>query len=349
MEGRTEQVKGLRIPRPPAVVMLVGYTMAATAIGLLLGWLVVRNLEWDKLGSALASANIALIFAAWFLVILSGYLRGLRWRLLLADDRVSAVRLFLIEQAGTAIDTVSPIRVLDEIVEIGILTLRDGLRLGTVLATLALQRTFEFGTTVLLLGVGAMFLSPFRPFWPFLAAGVVFGGLSLILLFTVGPALRHVKFLSRIEVVPQFASAVILMRRERWRSGSAFIISIAQALLVGLAGWTVAKATGISLGIPTMIVITLGIMFFSSTVPGLPMAIGTFEFAAVSILRLWNVDTEQAIAFSLLIHAVLFIPPILFAAVFLPRIGLLSFHELKGLAFKTRQDIASAGQSRFLN
>ena len=348
MDGRTEQVKGSRIPRPPAVVMLVGYSMVATALGLLLGWLVVRNMEWGKLGGALASANIALIFAAWFLVIVSGYLRGLRWRLLLADDRVSAIRLFLIEQAGTAIDTVSPIRVLDEIVEIGILTLRDGLRLGTVLATLALQRTFEFGTTVLLLGIGAMFLPPFRPFWPYLTAGVVFGSLSLILLFTVGPALRHVKFLSRIEVVPQFASAVVLMRRERWRSGLAFVISIAQAVLVGLAGWMVARATGIGLGVPTMIVITLGIMFFSSTVPGLPMAIGTFEFAAVSILRLWNVDAEQAIAFSLLIHAVLFIPPIIFAAVFLPRIGLLSFHELKELASKTRQGMTSAGQSRYL-
>ena len=66
------------------------------------------------------------------------------------------------------------------------------------------------------------------------------------------------------------------------------------------------------------------------------------------MLRLWDVDTEQAIAFSLLIHAVLFIPPIIFAAAFLPRIGLLSFHELKELASKTKQGMTSAGQERFL-
>ena len=125
----------------------------------------------------------------------------------------------------------------------------------------------------------------------------------------------------------------------------AFLLSLFQAVLIGLSGWMVAQATHISLSMPTMIVITLGITFFSSTVPGLPMALGTFEFAAVSMLALWGVDREQAIAFALILHAVLFVPPIIFAMFFLPREGLLSARELKSLTVRTRKEISSAGST----
>lgn len=349
MDDSKNRLKGFRIPRPPTWLMLGLYTLVATTLGIVLGWLVIRNVQWAELGDSLSSVNILLVIAAWAFIIWAGYLRGLRWRLLLDDPRPTASRLFLIEQTGTALDTLSPIRVLDEIVEIGILVLRDNLKLGTILATLALQRTFEFGTTVLLLGGGALLMSPFRPFWPFLVAGVAFGSISLILLFTVGPALRKVPVLSKIEIIPQFASAVILLRQEKRRAIMAFLLSVHQAVLIGLSGWMIAQATHISLGMPAMIVITIGIMFFSSTVPGLPMALGTFEFAAVSILALWGVDREQAIAFALVLHAVLFLPPILFAMFFLPREGLLSARELKSLTLRTRKEISSAGSSRFLD
>jgi uncharacterized membrane protein YbhN (UPF0104 family) len=342
MNGRNQRPMNLRILRPSARLMLVLYTGVATVLGVLFGWLVIQEVQWHELGDALTTANIPLIFLAWAVMIAGGYLRGIRWRILLNNPDTSASRLFLIEQTGTALDTLSPVRVLDEIVEVGILTLRDRLQLGAILATLALQRTFEFGTTVLLLGGGALLLAPFRPFWPYLTAGIAFGGVSLLLLFTIGPALQRVPVLSKVDIIPQFASAVMLLRRDKWRSGLAFCLSIAQAVFIGIVGWMVAIATRIDVGLPAMIVITLGVMFFSSTVPGLPMALGTFEFGVVSLLGLWGIGTEQAIAFSLMLHAVLFVPPIIFAAFFLPKEGLMSLKELKRLTEKTRAEMATA-------
>lgn len=337
---------GLRDVTPSSRYMarglLVGYVLIATALGGLLGWLVIKNIHWGLLRDSLYSADVSLVAVAGVLVVAAGYLRGVRWQLLLDDPNVSAMRLFLIEQAGTALDTLSPVRVLDEIVQVGILALRDRLMLGAIIATLALQRVFEFATTVLLLGGGALMLSPLRPFWPLLAAGVLLGILSLLLLFSVGPLLSRIKVLSKVQVVPQFASAVVLLRREKGRALQAFLISLMQAALIGIAGWLVAEATGLDIGLPTMVVITLGITFFSSIVPGLPMSVGTFEFAALTLLGLWGIGKEQAIAFSLVLHVTLFLPPILIAALFLPREGLLSIRELRSLTRRTRAQMSEA-------
>ncbi len=338
---------GLR--RPPTYIMAIAYGIVATSMGLMLGWLVINNIQWDELASSLSSANLGLVVLALALYLLAGYLRGLRWRLVLGSSNVSAIRLFLIEQTGTALDTFSPIRVLDELVEVGILVLRDGLKLGTILATLALQRTFEFATTVLIIGFGVLALEPLHPYWPYFAAGTGLGSVSLILLFTVGPALRHIPVLSRMPVVPQFTSAIILIRRDVGRSILAFVISVAQALLIGVAGWLIAQAVNIDLGLHVLVVVTLGVMFFSSAVPGLPLALGTFEYAVVTLLELWNIGREQAIAFSLLFHAVLFLPPIFFAIFFLPREGLFSITRIRSLATSTRDELSSAGDDRYLD
>lgn len=321
-------------------LLLIGYIALATAVGALLGWVVVRNIEWAVLRDSLSSANIPLIAAAALLVILAAYLRGARWKLLLQNPNISATRLFLIEQAGSALDTLSPVRVLDEIIEVGILALRDKLNLGTIIATLALQRTLEFAATVLLLGGGALLLSPLRPFWPLLAAGVLLGVISLALLFIAGPMLSRIGILARVQLASQFASAVALLRREKRLALIAFLISVAQAALVGAAGWLVAAAMDIPIGVGTMIVITLGITFFSSTVPGLPMSIGTFEFAALWLLGMWGIGNEQAIAFSLVLHAVLFLTPVLVAVFFLPREGLLSIREIRALTRRARAEMA---------
>ena len=326
-------------------MLLIGYVALATALGGLLGWLVIKNAHWSELRDALFSANMTLIAVACVLITAAAYLRGVRWKLLLQNENTGATRLFLIEQTGTALDTLSPVRILDEVVQVGILALRDKLRLGTILATIALQRTFEFATTVLVLGAGALLLPQLRQFLPWIAVGVVFGFASLVALFAVGPLLSRIRILSNIQIVSQFASAVMLLRRQKSLALAAFLISFAQAGLLGVVGWLVVLATDLQVSLPAMIVITMSITFFSSTVPGLPMSIGTFEFAAVSILALWGIGREDAIAFAIMLHAVLFLPPILFAIVFLPREGLLSIRELRDLTTKTRARMSTASRS----
>ena len=345
LSNTSENTFGNKKPASFAKFLLIGYVVLSTALGGLLGWLVIKNAHWDELRHTLVSADIRLIAAAWLLVTLAAYLRGIRWKLLLHNESVGAPRLFLIEQTGAALDTLSPVRVLDEVVQVGILALRDKIGIGKILATIALQRTFEFATTVVILGAGAMLLPQLREFLPWIGIGVVLGLVGLIALFSVGPLLDRIKLLSNIRVVSQFASAIVLLRHHKRRSLTAFTLSVAQTALIGMVGWLVALATDLQLSLFALIVITLAITFFSSTVPGLPMSIGTFEFAAVTILALWGIGGEDAIAFSLLLHAVLFLPPILFAVIFLPREGLLSIKELRALSSRTRKRMSASSRS----
>ena len=326
-------------------LLLIGYVALATALGGLLGWLVIKNAHWDELRYALFSADMTLIAAAAALVTVAAYLRGIRWKLLLRREKIGATRLFLIEQTGAVLDTLSPVRVLDEVVQVGILALRDKVKLGAILATIALQRTFEFATTVVALGAGALLLPQLREFLPWIGVGLALGLAGLVALFSVGPLLSRVKALSNVRIVSQFATAILLLRRHKLRAFAAFMLSVAQTALMGAVGWLVALATGLEASLSAMIVITLAITFFSSAVPGLPMSIGTFEFAAVSILALWGIGREDAIAFALLLHAALFLPPIMFAVVFLPREGLLSIKELRKLNARTRKRMSAGSRS----
>ena len=341
----TKNTVGPRRSFPIARLLLIGYVVLSTVLGGMLGWLVIKNIHWHELRDALLSANMTLIAAAWALVIVAAYLRGIRWKLLLLDNNTSATRLFLIEQTGAALDTLSPVRVLDEVVQVGILALRDKVKLGAILATIALQRTFEFSTTVLVLGAGALLLPQLREFLPWIAIGLVLGLAGVIALFSVAPLLSRLKILSNLRIVSQFASAILLLKRHKRRALAAFLLSAIQTALIGTVGWLVVFATGLEVSLLAMIVITLSVTFFSSTVPGLPMSLGTFEFAAVTILALWGIGREDAIAFSLLLHAVLFLPPILFAVVFLPKEGLMSIRELRSLSNRTRARMSADSHS----
>lgn len=311
---------------------LAALGIVAIALGLVLGFIAVRDLAWGEAGRMIASVNTAIAFGALALFIVAGLLRGLRWQRLLRPERVSATRLFMIEQAGTALDTLSVVHVLDEVVETGILVERDGIPLGKVLATLAMQRTLEFATTVIVLGGTALFLEPMRAYREYLTAGIVVSFAALTALFTVGPALVRLPLLRRIKLVGQFSQAAQLLRDDLSGAIYAFALSVAQALILGTAGWLLMNALHIDIALPSAIAITLGVLFFGSTVPGLPMALGTYEFAAVSLFLLWDRPAAEAVSFTVLLRGLVYLPPLLFAAVFLPKEGLASLRALRQLA-----------------
>lgn len=302
-------------------LLLVLQAAAAGGIGLAFGWLVIREVQWAQVGRALQQASVPLLLLALGLVVVAGLLRGVRWRLLFVHERVSALRLFLVESAGVGVNNVSPLRFLGEPVQFGLLTLRDRLSGGVVLATLAAQRTFELATQVLLLGTGLLLLPPLQRFAPYILAAVVFSSLSIAALFTIGPILARVPALARLHLAQEFSRGVALMRQRKGRVAASFLLTVGYALTVGLAGWMVALATGLALPFVALVVITLATLFFSSSVPGLPGALGTFEFAAVFLVGLWAVDRSTAFSFAILLHAILFLPPMLIALLVLPREG----------------------------
>ncbi|MEK9658763.1 MAG: lysylphosphatidylglycerol synthase transmembrane domain-containing protein [Chloroflexota bacterium] len=336
--GRTTRTGGwggaLRSPR---VWGLGALSIAATGIGVALGWLALREVAWGMAGDLLTSAGLALLVPALALYVAAGLVRGVRWQLLLEPERVGARRLFLIEQSGTALDTLSMVHLLDEVVETGILTLRDRVPLGTVLSTLAAQRTMEFATTVALMAGGALFLPQLHPYWPYLTTGIVVALAAVVALITLGPALHRVWLVGRLDLVRQFADGAGLIRTRWRRSLAALAISVAQTLLLAVAGVLLGLGVDMHIGPAALGVVTLGVFFFGATVPGLPLSIGTFEFAAVTLLGRWDVPAAQAVSFTVLLRGLTYLPPLLIGGVFLSREGLLSLGQLRALTRQMRK------------
>ena len=68
------------------------------------------------------------------------------------------------------------------------------------------------------------------------------------------------------------------------------------------------------------------------------MALGTFEFAAIFLLGLWGRGTVEAAGFAVVLHALLYLPPILVAMIFLPQEGLFSLKRLTKMVTGASQE-----------
>ena len=123
--------------------------------------------------------------------------------------------------------------------------------------------------------------------------------------------------------------SLVALQARKGRIAAAFGLTCAYWLVLGPMGWVIAQGAGIDLSLSKVLVTVLGAMFFATALPGLPGAIGSFEFAVVSLLNLWGIPTEPAVTFAIILHAVLFLPPTLFSIVVLPREGLGSIGAIR--------------------
>lgn len=91
-------------------------------------------------------------------------------------------------------------------------------------------------------------------------------------------------------------------------------------LLWGVAAWLVAASVGISLS-PWDVAFITSLINLGSAIPSSPGFVGTFQWLAVAGLGLLSVDHADAFAFSLLMHAVWYVPTTLAGAVLWLRAG----------------------------
>ena len=125
---------------------------------------------------------------------------------------------------------------------------------------------------------------------------------------------------------------------------ASFALTSAYWILLAPVGLILARGLGIDISFGEAMVTVLGAIFFSTALPGLPGAVGTFEFATVSLLALWGVPKELALTFAFILHLLLFLPPTIIAAFVLPREGLHSVGAIRNMMERRRQ-VRRAGTS----
>ena len=320
--------------------------IAGTGIGLFLGALAIQGTHWETVRDSLRGWSPAVVALGVALVIGSTYLRALRWSLLWTDRRVRAFRLMLVENAALGLNNISPVRIFDEGLEFGILTLRDRLPGGQLIATMMMCRIQDLAFTFSLIVISLAFLPQLWQYtWVVAGAGLFFTG-WLVLLLTIGRIVRRFPVLLRIPGVASFETVIQNLWRRRRRLAATFSLTAAYWLLIVPVGVLFAKEAEIELPFHLIAVVVLGAIFFSTAVPGLPGAVGTFEFAVVSLLKLWDVPQEEALSFAIVLHAVMFLPITAFSIVVLPREGIGSIRALREMLRARQQVRAEASSER---
>ncbi len=305
------------------------------SLGLLFGWLAVRDLAWQEIGASIQSFPWLLGVVAILLQLLAGLLRAYRWRLLFVEEKISVGRLFLVQHVGLGLNNMFPIRVMSEPIQLVLLTLKDKLSGGSLLATMLLDRTMDGMFTAGVLWLGVLLL-PFLHGMRYLVSGLFLVFAILFILGLVAPQVfKRIPAFRRLLLLGSYASAISALLASRWRFLAVLALSAGFWAITATGVWVI--AIGLNMDLPwTVIAFTvIAVIVFISYLPSLPAAAGSFEFAMVYLLGMFGVDKGLAFSFALLAHLVLFLPAIGIAAFQLPREGM-SFRQAVALVKNRR-------------
>ena len=303
-----------------------------------LGWLTSRGLNWSEVSHVLGGLSPYGIALALLVFLVGNVARAYGWQLLFLGERITVARLFLIQNMGLGLNNLLPVRIASEAIQFTLLTLRDGVSRGTALATLGMIRVMDIWATTLLLALGIPFVSGAGQLARYAVGGIIFSLLLLVLVHFLGWSSRGLPLMRRLPLLGDLASSVAELEGRKGRLAASLVVSMAHWIVLGLSGWVVAWSMDISLSPPQATLVVLAAIFFATTVPSLPGAIGTFEAAMVYVMGFFGVDKSVAFPYSLIMHALLFLPPTLLAAIFLPREGIGSLGELRSRAQSWKED-----------
>lgn len=289
--------------------------LAGTAAGL---WLALRGVSFPDLRRALVGARWAWLIPMAAIVYLDLLLRALRWRLLLSRARPAApaAELLRLEAIGLAVNNVLFLRV-GEVARAVLAGRRLGFPVLAALASIAVERALDVAA-LLAIFVAAASAAP----------GLVPDGARRAALLVLLGAVAALAALAWAEGAVSEGGWVERALR-RWPKVHALVSQLALGAAVLRSPWAALQATAWSLllwaadaglywaGARALrleavmdyprAVLTLAWAGVSSAVPAAPGAIGAFEAMVAGILGRLGASPEQALAYALVCHAIMYL------------------------------------------
>jgi len=282
------------------------------ALGTAIGIAMVRDVEWGSLSTAFSDFPVRYGLLSLAVFSAATAMRAYRWQVLFIGDKVPLHRLLLVQNVGIGLNSVSPLRIISEATQFLMLTLRYQARGEEVAATLGIQRVLDFVIAAILLSVGLMFLPSLKGFTPYVIGAILIAVISVlavpvVIWFGSRPGLTHLQLLAST------SSSLRGLTRARVRLTWSFMLTLGYWVLLGLSAWVLAYGMEIDISLLVATLLVIGTLTFVTLVPSLPASVGTFEFAVFYLLTTIGVGDGDALGFALVIHAILFMPPILIA------------------------------------
>jgi uncharacterized protein (TIRG00374 family) len=298
----------------PLLQLLLGVAVSAVAI-----WLLLRQVDLRLVGHALAQAQLPFLLLATAMYFVSMSLRAWRWSVLLRPvKRLSWRDVWPVTALGYAGNLVLPAR-LGELLRAALMRTR-GVSAGSALATIAAERMIDGLATVAIVLFTTRLLPETAPQWLISAgrvAAVVFG-VGLLVLFAMllaRPLVARVldALSARVHWLAKpsgwalrFLDGLAVLRSPGLLARIVGITALAWAASI-TEYWLAMASMGIRLP-PAGAAFSISAIGLSSAIPAAPGYVGTQELVGVTVLGLWGVPAELALAASLAFHVIEIVP-----------------------------------------
>jgi uncharacterized protein (TIRG00374 family) len=297
--------------------VIVGLPLSA-----LFFWLAFRNADVSEVWSVLTDADIG--FVALAVAAMAGVYAGqaVRWRAIARTSPVSTAKFGEMVVSGVAVNNVLPGRVGD-LLRARWLQVSARISAGRALATVFVDRSFDVLALVIFLVISLPFVAGAE--W---LRRIALGGLALLigLAFVLAAARVYTRHRARDRrgrrsLVRRIARDTIEGLADpigRLRALVLAGVSLTVWAIWALAAWCVARAVGVELSLLEAFFVT-AVINLGVAIPSSPGFIGTYQWLGVSALGLFDIGTDAALAFAILMHAVWYVPTMLVGGALLLR------------------------------
>jgi len=309
--------------------LVIGVLISAVFI-----WLALRGLHLPDVWVSLRSADYIWLIPSIAVYFLAVWARTWRWDYLLRPmKQIPLRRLFPVVVIGYMGNNVYPFRA-GELLRAFVLRQQEDVSMSSSLATIVVERVFD-GLVMLLFVFVAL---PFAPLPSDTIRMVVIGGSvvflgALLVFFAVAAVPQRFMTLTewfanrllperfRVPIIDFAARFIVGLAALRSGRGLVmiFLTSVVIWLLETVKYWFVMHAFDFSVSFFALMLMN-GVVNLATTLPSAPGYIGTFDGPGIAVLTLYGVDAAIATAYTLTLHAALWLPITLLGIYYMVRI-----------------------------
>lgn len=310
----------------------------------------LRGLDLLHVWRDVQTANYWWIFPGVLAYFVAVWARTWRWHYLLRPIKpISLGVLWPIVVIGYMGNNIYPFRA-GEVIRAFLLKKQEQVSFSASIATILVERVFD-GLVMLLFVFVALPFAPGLPGWlrqtVILASLAFFGALIVFLVMAALPQLSRRIYLWLINgFMPVKMQPKLLTLADRFMDGLSslssfkdvlmvFVTSVVVWLLETVKYWFVMHAFSFIVSFFALMLMN-GVVNLATTLPSAPGYIGTFDGPGIEVLKVFGVTPSVAAAYTLVLHAALWLPVTLLGIWYMVAHQRLSWQEI-GQAVEERQ------------
>ena len=291
----------------------------------------LRGLDLSHVWQGVQTANYGWILPGVLVYFVGVWARTWRWHYLLRPIKpISLKAMWPIVVIGYMGNNIYPFRA-GEVLRAYLLKKKEGVSISASIATILVERIFD-GLVMLLFVFVALPFAPNLPDWLrqtiILASLAFFSALVIFLVIAAKPDLSRIFYRWVIfRFIPTGLQLKFLTLADRFVEGLNSLTSLRDILMVFFTSviiwlletmkyWFVMHAFNFTVSFFALMLMN-GVVNLATTLPSAPGYIGTFDGPGIEVLKVFGVDPATAAAYTLVLHAALWLPITLLGLVYM--------------------------------